>query len=113
MTNTTPSRTDVYARVTDCIIADREAGVRPWLMPWKAGSPKGRIAVPRRHNGAPYRGINILLLWGAAMAKGYSSPLWMTAERNFVPRTLANRAPPTAQNLGLAPDCDTDGEARA
>ena len=78
MSNTTPSRTDVYARVTDRIIADLEAGVRPWLKPWKAGNAEGRIAVPRRHNGTPYRGINILLLWGAAMAKGYSSPLWMT-----------------------------------
>jgi antirestriction protein ArdC len=75
MSNT---RTDVYACVTDRIIADMEAGVRPWLKPWKTGSSEGRIAVPRRHNGTPYRGINILLLWGAAMAKGYSSPLWMT-----------------------------------
>jgi antirestriction protein ArdC len=78
MSNTTPSRGDVYARVTDRIIADLEAGVRPWLKPWKAGSAEGRIAVPRRHNGTPYRGINILLLWDAAMAKGYNSPLWMT-----------------------------------
>jgi antirestriction protein ArdC len=78
MSNTTHSRTDVYARVTDRIIADLEAGVRPWLKPWKAGSAEGRIAVPRRHNGTPYRGINILLLWGAAMAKGYSSSRWMT-----------------------------------
>ena len=73
-----PSRTDVYARVTDRIIADLEAGVRPWLKPWKARHAEGRIALPRRHNGTPYRGINILLLWGAAMAKGYSSSLWMT-----------------------------------
>ena len=78
MSNSTPSRTDVYARVTDRIIADLEAGVRPWLKPWKAGNTEGRITVPRRHSGTPYRGINILLLWGAAMAKGYSSSLWMT-----------------------------------
>jgi hypothetical protein len=35
MSNTTHPRTDVYARVTDRIIADLEAGVRPWLKPWK------------------------------------------------------------------------------
>ena len=75
MSNTITSRSDVYARVTDRILADLEAGVRPWLKPWKTG---GRIAVPRRHNGTPYRGINILLLWGAAMDKGHRSPLWMT-----------------------------------
>jgi antirestriction protein ArdC len=76
MSNTSSPRSDVYARVTDRIIADLEAGVRPWLKPWKAGSAEGRMTVPRRHNGTPYRGINILLLWGAAIAKGYSSPLW-------------------------------------
>jgi antirestriction protein ArdC len=78
MSNTTPSRTDVYARVTDRILADLETGVRPWLKPWESGNAQERIAIPRRHNGTPYRGINILLLWGAAMANGCCSPLWMT-----------------------------------
>ena len=78
MSNTTSTRGDVYARVTDRIIADLEAGVRPWLKPWESGNAQERIAIPRRHNGTPYRGINILLLWGAAMAKGYCSPHWMT-----------------------------------
>src|SRR4249920_489485 len=76
--STSLPRADVYTRVTDRIIADLEAGVRPWLKPWKAGNTEGRITLPRRHNGTPYRGINILLLWGDAMAKGYSSSLWMT-----------------------------------
>jgi antirestriction protein ArdC len=31
-----------------------------------------------RGNGIPYQGINILMLWGAAMEKGYSAPIWMT-----------------------------------
>ena len=78
MSNTTRSRTDVYARVTDRIIADPEAGVRPWLKPWKAGNTEDRITLPHRHNGKPHRGINILLLWGAAMDKGHRSSLWMT-----------------------------------
>lgn len=26
----------------------------------------------------PYRGINVLMLWGAAMEKGYATPIWMT-----------------------------------
>jgi antirestriction protein ArdC len=26
----------------------------------------------------PYRGVNILLLWGEAMEKGYGSAIWMT-----------------------------------
>ena len=77
-TSTSTSRADLYTRVTDRVIADLEQGVRPWLKPWNAGNTTGRITLPLRHNGTPYRGINILLLWGEAMAQGYSSPLWMT-----------------------------------
>jgi len=71
-------RKDVYTRVTDRIIADLEQGVRTWLKPWNAEHAAGRISQPLRHNGTPYRGINILLLWGEACAKGYAAPIWMT-----------------------------------
>jgi antirestriction protein ArdC len=77
-TSTSTSRADLYTRVTDRVVADLEKGVRPWLKPWNAGNTTGRITLPLRHNGTPYRGINILLLWGDAMANGYASPLWMT-----------------------------------
>jgi antirestriction protein ArdC len=69
---------DVYARITKRIIEDLERGVRPWLKPWSAGSPAGRIARPLRHNGQPYSGINIVLLWSEANACGFTSPTWMT-----------------------------------
>lgn len=39
---------------------------------------EGRITLPLRHNGVPYRGVNILLLWGEAIANGYNSNRWMT-----------------------------------
>jgi antirestriction protein ArdC len=71
-------RKDVYTRVTDRIIADLERGVRTWLKPWKAEHAAGRISRPLRHNGTPYQGMNILLLWGEAMEKGYAAPIWMT-----------------------------------
>ena len=77
-TSTATPRADLYTRVTERVIADLEKGVRPWLQPWNGGHAAGRITVPRRHNGVPYRGINILLLWGEALANGYTSPLWMT-----------------------------------
>jgi len=76
--NTTNPRIDVYSRVTDRIIADLEQGVRSWLKPWNASNTEGRITRPLRHNGTPYRGINVLLLWGEAMDKGYASSIWMT-----------------------------------
>jgi hypothetical protein len=48
------------------------------LKPWNASNTEGRITRPLRHNGTPYRGINVLLLWGEAMDKGYASSIWMT-----------------------------------
>jgi len=71
-------RKDVYARVTERIIADLEKGVRTWMKPWAAEHAAGKITRPLRHNGTPYRGMNILLLWGDAMEKGFISPIWMT-----------------------------------
>ncbi len=71
-------RTDVYQRITDKIVQDLEQGVRPWMQPWSAEHAAGRIVRPRRFNGLPYNGINVLMLWSAADEKGYASPVWMT-----------------------------------
>lgn len=38
----------------------------------------GRVVRPLRHNGVSYQGINVIVLWAEAMAKGYSAPIWMT-----------------------------------
>ena len=69
---------DIYQEVTDKIIADLEQGELTWLKPWSAGNMDGRIIKPLRHNGMAYSGINVLMLWGAAMEGGYLSPFWMT-----------------------------------
>ncbi|MES9970310.1 MAG: zincin-like metallopeptidase domain-containing protein [Candidatus Thiodiazotropha sp.] len=78
MTKNIAPRQDVYTRVTDKIIADLEQGMRPWMKPWNAEHAAGRITKPLRHNGQPYNGINILMLWSAAVTEGYSAPIWMT-----------------------------------
>ncbi len=75
MTETKP---DVYSRITDKIVADLEQGVRPWMRPWSAEHAVGKITRPLRHNGIPYKGINVIMLWVAATAKGYACPLWLT-----------------------------------
>lgn len=72
------NRRDIYTRVTDRIISDLEQGVRTWLKPWSAEHAAGRISRPLRHNGMAYRGMNVLLLWGEAMAKSYAAPIWVT-----------------------------------
>ncbi|NWH07869.1 MAG: DUF1738 domain-containing protein [Alphaproteobacteria bacterium] len=69
---------DVYQKVTDKIIADLEQGELTWLKPWSAGNAEGRIVKPLRHNGVAYSGINVLMLWGAALEAGCLSPTWMT-----------------------------------
>lgn len=70
--------TDLYARITDSIIAELEKGVRPWAQPWSTAHAAGSVSRPLRHNVQPYNGINVLLLWMAASVKGYAAPLWMT-----------------------------------
>ena len=69
---------DVYTRITDKIIADLERGVRTWMKPWNASHTAGRITRPLRHNGQPYNGINILILWASAIEQGFTAPRWMT-----------------------------------
>ena len=69
---------DVYSRITSKIIADLEQGVRPWMKPWNAEHAAGRITRPLRHNGIPYQGINIVMLWSASVTKGYACPFWLT-----------------------------------
>ncbi|MCE8000615.1 MAG: DUF1738 domain-containing protein [Rhodobiaceae bacterium] len=72
------NRPDIYTRVTAKIIADLEAGTQPWHKPWNAEHLAGRISRPLRHNGVAYRGLNIVLLWAASVAKGFAAPTWMT-----------------------------------
>ena len=71
-------RADIYTRITDRIVEDLEKGVRPWMKPWSAANIGGRISRPLRHNGLPYSGMNVLLLWSEQMSRGFASPMWMT-----------------------------------
>lgn len=77
----TTKRVDVYTRVTDQIVAELERGVRPWLKPWNAEHAAGRITRPLRHNGEPYQGINILMLWASAEMAGFNCPYWLTFQQ--------------------------------
>lgn len=69
---------DIYQAITDQIVRALEDGVRPWHQPWSAAHMEGRVALPLRHSGVAYRGVNVLALWMQAMAKGYAAPVWMT-----------------------------------
>jgi antirestriction protein ArdC len=78
MSTTDTNRQDLYARVTARIVADLERGTRPWVKPWTAPAGERLGLLPLRANGTPYRGINLLLLWGAAQDAGYRRIVWMT-----------------------------------
>ncbi|WP_246669786.1 ArdC-like ssDNA-binding domain-containing protein [Agrobacterium sp. B1(2019)] len=71
-------RADIYTRITDRIVEDLEKGVRPWMKPWSAANADGRISRPLRHNGVPYSGMNVLLLWSEQISNGFASSMWMT-----------------------------------
>jgi antirestriction protein ArdC len=75
-----PDRADLYERVTDTIIAQLEAGIVPWVQPWKVGATS-RHNVRLPHNaitGRAYSGVNVLLLWCQTAAQGYTSHGWLT-----------------------------------
>lgn len=71
----TTTRRDVYEEVTAAVVEALQAGVKPWEKPWSGGNVPTHAL---RHNGMPYRGVNVLILWMAAAAKGYGSAFWMT-----------------------------------
>ncbi len=71
-------QTDIYQRVTNQIVYALERGVKPWQRPWNVENAGGRIIQPLRCNGVPYRGINVLSLWGEALFKGFTTPVWLT-----------------------------------
>lgn len=65
-----------YDRVTENLIKQLEVGVAPWVRPWSGG---GGLGLPENGStGKRYRGANVLVLWGAAMASGYDSNKWLT-----------------------------------
>ena len=71
---------DLYQKITAQIVAQLEDDVLPWHRPW-ASNPAGGVSRPLRENAVPYRGINILILWAAAIERGYASPFWMTCRQ--------------------------------
>jgi antirestriction protein ArdC len=71
--------TDLYATVTNQIIAALEAGTPPWTCPWARG--QGSALPVNIFTRKPYRGINVLLLNMQALSNGYPTNRWMTLKQ--------------------------------
>ncbi len=70
---------DLYATVTNQIIAALEAGTPPWVCPWSrtpGGATPSNLTTHR-----PYRGINVLLLNLQQLTRGYPSNRWLTFQQ--------------------------------
>jgi antirestriction protein ArdC len=66
---------DLYATITDRIVAALERGVAPWVRPWSEDVDGAPVNASSRR---PYRGINAVLLGLEAQAKGYALNRWLT-----------------------------------
>jgi antirestriction protein ArdC len=64
---------ELFAQITDTLIAKMEAGVTPWNKPWSAST-----ASPHNLSGRNYRGANAFWLDMLRDMRGYTSPVWMT-----------------------------------
>lgn len=75
--STSSQRGDVYARVTDRIIAAIEAGAGDFTMPWHHDGSDSVRPINARTRRA-YRGVNVVALWAAAQALDYPTGLFAT-----------------------------------
>ncbi len=73
-------RANLYSEITDKIIAELEAGRVPWVQPWgTAAAAKAPLGLPKNAStGRTYSGINVLLLWGAVIERGFTGQSWLT-----------------------------------
>ena len=78
MAHTTPTaRRDIYAEITDKIIAAIEQNPGEPVLPWHRSG--FRPVIPKNAaTGNDYRGVNILSLWVTALERGYESGVFAT-----------------------------------
>ncbi|OOQ57403.1 ArdC family protein [Mucilaginibacter pedocola] len=68
---------DIYQTVTDTIIEQLENGVIPWQQSWSESGYTPPLNLPSNQvTGNYYRGINIVLLWSAAIKNKFPTSEW-------------------------------------
>src|SRR5712664_771638 len=72
-------RSSLYQEITDKIVAELEAGRVPWVQPWGTAAAKASLAMPKNAStNRQYSGVNILILWGAVIERGFTGQSWLT-----------------------------------
>jgi antirestriction protein ArdC len=72
-------RANLYDEITGNIIAELEAGRLPWVRPWGTSGVAAPLALPKNAaTSRRYSGINVLILWGAVVERGYAGQSWLT-----------------------------------
>ena len=72
-------RPGLYQEITDKIIAELEAGRVPWVQPWRTAAANAPLAMPKNASTERrYSGINVLILCGAVIERGFSGQRWLT-----------------------------------
>src|SRR5581483_9372154 len=74
-------RRDPIQEFADCIIAELEKGVKPWVRPWNPDKCSGPQAPFNPTTGARYHGINVLILGMDMRAFQSADPRWMTYQQ--------------------------------
>ena len=70
-------RPSLYSEVTAKIVGELESGRVPWVQPW--GRAKAVLGLPRNASSARrYSGINVFILWGAVIERGFAAQAWLT-----------------------------------
>ncbi len=72
-------RANLYDEITTRIVAELEAGRLPRVQPWGTAGVSAPLAMPKNAStGRAYSGVNVLILWGAVVARGFSCQSWLT-----------------------------------
>jgi antirestriction factor ArdC-like protein len=72
-------RTSLYDEITDRIIGELEAGRVPWVQPRGTAAAKTPLSMPKNAStDRQYSGVNVLILWGAVIERGFTGQSWLT-----------------------------------
>ena len=78
ISNPQGGKMDIHQQVTDQILAAMESARTSGRRLWDS-QPSLPLNLT---TGKPYSGVNIIILWGAALSRGYTSPYWLTYKQS-------------------------------